>query len=305
MKRIHKFEYVLKYFSPDIRKALEKISVPDREKVHEIRLRVGKPIAVTSFGKEKYLIPNGSFSENERMAIVCTAEDINYSFKAICDYSVYSYEKQICNGYITIQGGNRVGISGSASYRRNHIETLKYINGLNFRIAGQVDGCAERIYKELLCNAPKGLIIAGSPSSGKTTIIKDLCRLMGSRWRVSIIDERGEISATLHGEPQNNVGLKSDIFDGYPKAEGIETAIRVMTPDIVVCDEIGSRKDTKALIGSVNSGVKIIATAHAGSIEELKSRKHIKKLLKCGVFEYAVLLGNESEVGQVKELVKL
>ena len=128
---------------------------------------------------------------------------------------------------------------------------------------------------------------------------------MGSRWRVSIIDERGEISATLHGEPQNNVGLKSDIFDGYPKAEGIETAIRVMTPDIVVCDEIGSRKDTKALIGSVNSGVKIVATAHAGSIEELKSRKHIKKLLKCGVFEYAVLLGNESEVGQVKELVKL
>ena len=305
MKRIHKFEYVLKYFSPDIRKALEKISVPDREKVHEIRLRVGKPIAVTSFGKEKYLIPNGSFSENERMAMVCTAEDINYSFKAICDYSVYSYEKQICNGYITIQGGYRVGISGSASYRRNHIETLKYINGLNFRIAGQVDGCAERIYKEVLCNAPKGLIIAGSPSSGKTTIIKDLCRLMGSRWRVSIIDERGEISATLHGEPQNNVGLKSDIFDGYPKAEGIETAIRVMTPDIVVCDEIGSRKDTKALIGSVNSGVKIIATAHAGSIEELKSRKHIKKLLKCGVFEYAVLLGNESEVGQVKELVKL
>lgn len=302
MKLMSSFDKIIDYFSPVIKQALIKMDEKEKQKTHEIRLRVGRPVCIVSFGQEKFLTENGSITNYPQLALKANHSDIEQSFKAICEYSIHSFSRELSQGFITINGGNRVGIAGTAVVKEQRIETVKYINGLNFRISGQVIGCAESIFNNLFAKAPIGLLIVGSPSSGKTTFIKDLCRLMSERWRVSIIDERGEIAASYRGEPQNDIGCKSDVFDGYPKSEGIETAIRVMNPELIVCDEIGSKSDVKALMGTINSGVKIIATAHAGTIDELYKRKHIKKLLDLGAFDYIVILGNGTELGKIKEI---
>ena len=145
----------------------------------------------------------------------------------------------------------------------------------------------------------------GVPLSGKTTILRDICRILGKKHRISIIDERSEIAAAYHGVPQNDIGEFSDVFNGYDKKNGIETAIRVMSPELVVCDEIGGKSDCEAILASVNSGVRFLASVHGREIEEILKREHIKKLIDYGVFEYAVLLGSGISVGKVKEIRKI
>ena len=149
------------------------------------------------------------------------------------------------------------------------------------------------------------MLIAGAPSSGKTTVLKDLCRQLGERYSVSVIDERGEIGAVYHGKAQNDVGSMCDIFDGYPKACGLRTALRVMSPEIAVCDEIGGDDDIEQLISCANSGVRIAASAHAGSIEELYLRPDIRKLLENRVFDYIVMLGDRSSPGTVRKIERI
>ena len=135
--------------------------------------------------------------------------------------------------------------------------------------------------------------------------MRDICRQLGGIYKLSIIDERGEIAAVYVWEPQNDIGRFSDVFDGYPKPIGILTAIRVMSPQVIVCDEIGNEEECKELISSVNSGVNIIASAHAGSIDELYQRKHIMSLIESGVFTEIIVLDNGANIGRIKSRIKV
>lgn len=290
---------LLRYFSPRIRNAFENSGILCSQTICEIRLCTNSPVALRDAEGGKFLNFDGNISSDENSAVICMREDIEYSFNAVCDNSIHSYERELREGFITVTGGHRVGISGTAVISGLGVKTIKNINSMNFRIARQVRGCSDRIYSEIFSDGLHGVLIAGAPSSGKTTVLRDLCRNLAGNYRVSVIDERSEIAAVYLGEPQNDIGPMSDIFDGYPKKEGIETAIRVMSPDVVICDEIGTKEDIKALIGTVNTGVKIIASVHAGDPEELYSRKNIMKLIKTGAFRYIVFLDAKDRTGNV------
>lgn len=279
------------YFSPRISDAVEKGRVLSDEAVSEIRLSINRPVCIRGLGFNRFLCPDGSFTRNEASAIICSENDMEYSFNAICDSSVYSFERELREGFVTICGGHRVGICGTAVVSGNRIKNIKDIGSLNFRIARQVIGCSDDIYSRLFSSGACGILVAGAPSSGKTTFLRDLCRNAASCYRVSVIDERSELAAVSHGEPQNDTGAMSDVFNGYQRGKAIETAVRVMSPDIIVCDEIGNKSDIKALSFALNSGVKLIASVHAGSLMELRRKKQIIKLIRKGAFSHIVFIG--------------
>lgn len=305
MTEIKNFRKVLLYMPKRIASAIGKISSENISRVNEIRFRVNRPISISSFGKNYYVTENGGLTTHKTLGIISRKDDINESFRAICDYSIHSYKNEISEGFITLEGGNRVGICGTAVLSGQCIETLKYINGLNFRIAGQVVGCSEEICNRLYDTNIVSLLIIGPPLSGKTTILKDMCRILGEKYKISVIDERSEISAVYHGVSQNDIGTLTDVFDGYPKGEGITSAVRVMSPEIIICDEIGGKKDCDAILDSVNSGVKFISSVHGSSIEEILKRSNIAKLISNGIFQYGVLLGSGNRLGEIIEIQKL
>ncbi|MGN0606726.1 MAG: ATPase, T2SS/T4P/T4SS family [Oscillospiraceae bacterium] len=297
---------ITRYFSPEIRKSLEKIIGRYGDNIHEIRLRTGRPVVLVSCGYAEYASCDGTKEKTvSDKTIYASAKDISYTFNAICDYSVHSYENEISQGYITVCGGHRVGFSGSAVINADRVSAVKYINSINFRVASQIKGCADGIMQKIFAHKPVSLLIAGEPSSGKTTVLRDLSRQLSDKYSVSVIDERGEIGAVYHGEPQNILGNMCDIFDGYPKAYGLQTAIRVMAPDIAVCDEIGDDEEVDKLLSCVNCGVKVVATAHAGSYEELIRRKNIKRLIDSNVFEYTAILDGKQNPGKISRIVKV
>ena len=193
-------------------------SVPQSLKstAEEIRIKCGTPLIIRS-GDQNHVIQ-------------ATADSalINECISAICQNSVHTYEKDIANGFITLYGGHRAGICGSAVYNDDGLHTIKNVSSVNIRIARQHCGSA----KDLLTlfddnNASKGLLIIGRPLSGKTTVLRDLCRSIGGRFRLSLIDERQEIAAVYEGKPCLDVGLMTDVFSGYDKSDGIIRAVPV------------------------------------------------------------------------------
>ncbi len=277
---------LLIYFSENIKNALKPYE--NCENICEIRLRAGRTPSIKL-----------DFEEIALKGCIVSREDIEYSFKAVCEYSVYSFARELSEGYITIKGGHRVGLCGTAVTALNEIESIKYISGMNFRIASERVGTADRLVSDIFSKEKCGIIISGPPSCGKTTVLRDLCRQIGNKYRVSLIDERGEIAAVYKGTPQNDIGAFTDVFDGYPKASGIITAIRTMTPDFIFVDEIGSESDYKAIEQSVYCGAEIIATMHIADKDMMLKRKNIKALLDTGAFRYIVFLGSGKNTGKI------
>ncbi len=249
----------------------------------EIRLRAGRrAVAVTAEGAMR------------ECSEPFTAEDIADCFAELCRYSVHSYVNEIAEGYITLDGGHRVGICGTAVMKDGKIETLRDISSLNIRIARQVKGCAEELYRGIF-DRPHSLLLAGEPMSGKTTLLRDLTRILGERHKVTLIDSRNELSACVRGMPTLDIGRHTDVLCGCPKSEGIMLALRSMSPEIIICDEIG--RDHAAVEQCLFCGVKLIASAHAGSIRELKRRRGIAELLP--MFEYTAVIGVKGRLSEV------
>ena len=194
-----------------------------------------------------------------------------------------------------------MGIAGSAVYQEGKLVQMRHISGLNFRVSHAVTGCAESLYRRTCARQPASLLLVGAVGSGKTTMLRDLCRLLGASHRLTLVDERSEIAAVHHGVPQYDVGLHTDVLDGFPRAEGLLTALRVMTPEVLVCDEIGTEADAQAILGIHGCGVSVIASAHGTSWEDLERRPVLRQLLEQGVFRYAAILSVQ-EQGVVRTL---
>lgn len=294
---------VLKYFSGDIHKALSVLE----GNVREIRMRVDTPLAVTLPDKYAYVRPDGMVTLSGDNAVKVTAEDIRRTFEAVCRYSVHSCQEQINKGFVTVAGGHRAGICGTAVYSHdNGIINIKHVNGINFRIAGEVFGAADGIMNRCMNNCLHSVIIAGPPCSGKTTVLRDLCRRVGDRYPVSLMDERGEIAAVSGSVPYCKVGDNTDIFSGYSKYDGICSAVRSMSPRMIFCDEIGSEEDIKALYLARTSGVMAAATIHCSSPSELMHSCRGAGLFSKGLFEYAAFvdLKKPVKIYTAKEMLK-
>ena len=303
----HKFDDALNCLDSNLKQNVMYIPSYIKEQAQEIRLRVNRPISIYCANKMYYLTVNKQLSttiSNGKM-VICTKEDIKNTFQNICRYSVYSFQNEIVNGFVTISGGHRVGICGTAVYNRDKIENIKDISSINIRIARQVFGCATDLI-EKIGTSGKGVLLCGSPSCGKTTVLRDMARQLSVKYakKVAVVDERGEIAGTYLGVSQNDLG-QSDILDGYKKGEGILQAVRSLSPDIVICDEVGTTQDIKAIEQGLNTGVSVIATIHASSAEELLKKPQGIALLESGAFEYAVFFKGREQVGQISQIMKV
>lgn len=295
----------LRYFSGTAGSAVSRLSNAQLEDIREIRFRADRPAAVCincansahCTGETiRYITEDGQLTYNHESAVTVTEHDVRRTFEAVCQYSVHSFQREISQGFITVKGGHRVGFCGTPVMHNGTIENIKNINSINFRIARELTGCSEKLFKSCFSDGPCNLLIAGIPSSGKTTVLRDLTRLLGGRFKVSAIDERGELAASWNGVPQNDIGLNTDVFDGYGKAEGISAAVRVMSPQIIVCDEIGSEEDFSAIREAALSGVCTVAAVHAADISDLL-RKFPKENLN--IFDRIAFLPEPGKISSV------
>ncbi len=268
-------ESAMKLLTPKMKDGLSKYN--NLECIDEIRLRRNRNLSVVCNG----LIVD--FRE------IISNEDMEYAFKNAFNYSMHCYSKELAGGYITVDGGNRVGLCGTAvipSGKLDEVDTIKYISSINIRISREILGYGEKLYNTCLSDGLKGLLIIGPPSSGKTTLLRDIARLLGRKHKVSLIDEMNELSYSYKGVPQLDVGKYTDVFVGYPKHIGIRTAVKVMSPEVIVCDEIGSKDDMKALEYALHSGVHIISAVHGLDTDEVMKKRYIAPLFNDKAFSF-------------------
>jgi stage III sporulation protein AA len=225
-------------------------------------------------------------------------------FYLLCEHSIYAYQEDICRGFITLKGGHRAGICGTVVYDGDKIKGMRDISSISIRLSHQLKGCAQEVFKYIIRGRQDiyNTLILSPPRCGKTTLLRDLCRLIsqgaGSEsfpgLRTSVIDERSELAASFRGVPQNDLGPRTDILDGCHKSEGIEIVLRSMAPHVIVVDELGGLRDADAVKMAWNAGVRIIATAHAFGLEDFKERLGVGQLAAKEGFERIVLLGMKS-----------
>ena len=232
--------------------------------------------------------------------VITQAEILNI-LQALCNNSIYSYQSQICDGYITLQGGHRVGITGNVAMKDGKIININYVSSLNFRIAREIIGSSDEILKEVLVNNEiKNTLIVSKPGCGKTTVLRDLVRNISNRgFTVSLIDERGEIASMYKGIPQNDIGLRTDVMDNVNKSLGMKIAVRTMAPQVIVADEIGTKEDIDAINYGICSGVKGIFTAHGSDITELRQNDALNRLYEEKLFKRIIFLENRGKMGKV------
>lgn len=282
------YDMVIGFLPDRLKRSLEKVSSDIRASASEIRLRAGKPVSLTAGGEQLIISEHGGVSRSAHTGIVPTENELATAFETVCRSSVHCFKREISLGFVTLKGGHRVGFCGTAVHGSDGSLGINHISGMNYRIARQIRGAADELVRYL----PKsgGMLIAGAPSSGKTTYLRDLCRFLGNKHKVALIDDTGELAAVYRNEPQNDVGVFTDVLTGYGKANGLETAVRVLSPEYIICDEIGSREDCAAIEAAANSGVIFIAAVHAGNMRELMAKPHIRPLINMGIFTQAVFL---------------
>lgn len=301
-----KLNMAIKLLNPKISHLFYQMSDEDKAKINEIRLRNGRYLTVSVLANEFYITGKGKMSDNSCNAVLITAEDIDYTYKTALRNTIYSFKREISQGYIITEGGNRVGFCGTAvldEFGKN--ETLKNISSVSIRIAREAIGSSNELIDKLHLNEElKNVLILGPPSSGKTTLLRDLCRQIGNEKRISLIDDKNEISASFKAASQNDIGNFTDVFDSYSKYYGILSAVKIMSPQLIICDEIGTKDDLEALDYAINSGVNIIATMHSNDIDDAYKKPYMKNLFSRNAFDYIVVLGTNESLGKIVTIRK-
>ena len=304
-------------FPERIKKALE-AAFPEEGKMEEIRLRPSSPLLFLACGRE-YRAGGEDF--------LVRREEVEETLQRAARFSLYAFAEELRQGYFTVQGGHRIGVAGRVILEQGRIRTIHPVTFLNIRIAHQVIGCADAVLPFLLereTGKIRNTLLISPPRCGKTTLLRDIIRQVsdgtgrktagigragcdvgvadGNRagCSVGVADERSEIAACYQGIPQNDVGCRTDVLDGCPKALGMMMLIRSMAPEVVAADEIGGAADLEALRYVMNCGCRILATVHGTSVEDLKKKPGLSEFLEEGRFERYLVLGNRHGPGTVE-----
>ena len=279
---MNKVNEVLNCFPKEIENTIMEVFSTNKyyfPQLQEIRLRTNRPIILKFRNYDLVL--------NYMIKI----EDILQILERFCENSIYAYKNQICQGFLTIKGGHRVGITGTVVIENEKIINIKYVSSLNIRIAREVLNCSNKVLGEILDLNNQTIfntIIVSPPGKGKTTMLRDVVRQISNgisniNFRgltIGLIDERGELAATYKGIPQNDVGIRTDVIGNVSKSIAIEMLIRSMAPEVIACDEIGKVEDIKAIKKAMFCGVKGIFTMHGKDMDDIKKNKDIYNLIQ-------------------------
>ncbi len=279
---------------------LLKKRITDFEYLQEIRLRTQRPLLLIYDGEE-------IFAERARgEPYIVTKEDLREMVDYVSSYSLYAYEQEMKQGFITIEGGHRIGVAGQVIIEAGKVKNIKHISSVNVRMSHEVIGCADKVFPYITRQRELyHTLIISPPRCGKTTLLRDMIRQIsdGNSYlkgkSVGVVDERSEIGGCYMGVAQNQLGIRTDILDGCPKAEGMIMLIRSMGPEVIAVDEIGAEEDVHAIEYAMHCGCRLIATVHGQSVEELKKKPVLDRLIREKRFERYILLGNQTRVGEI------
>ena len=272
------------------------------DSLQEIRLRAEQPILLLLSHKECFLAKDGSFTSKEGQALRVGKKDLEGILNHICRYSVYAFEEELRQGFLTVPGGHRIGVAGQVVMNETGgVKKLKNISYLNIRIAHEIIGAADSVMPFLYQNGQfiNGMIIS-PPGCGKTTMLRDIVRQVsdgnsyGEGRCVGVVDERSEIAGSYMGMAQNRIGMRTDVLDNCPKATWMMMLIRSMAPKVVAVDEIGSTEDVQALMQVMRCGSGLIVTVHGSTMEEVRKKKYIGELLIQKAFGRYIVLGRKN-----------
>ena len=293
---------ILNYMPSALRKYMYKINLHE---AYEIHMRLGKPFTIYYSDGYYFVNPVGVLTSTPKGAVRITKAHIEEALELASRSSLYARKQTIADGFLTIEGGHRIGVCGTGIIKDGKVDFIKDISSLNYRLSCECIGAADELAKEVITDSAevKNTLIISPPGAGKTTMLRDMARILSQHGkRVSIVDERSELAAASGGVSPFNLGIFTDVLDGVKKSDGMLMVLRAMSPDVIITDEIGKTEDITAMEAIINSGVSIITSIHGSSIEQLKKREDFSQCLK--FFDLICILSKRNGVGTIEEIVK-